>query len=226
MDDYTIHVNLNVNKVGDRNVSVVKERIWRPLVSYHTWLLKKIQMPGFLFDGLGLTLITTSAIIVEGIIADIIDEHCVNNGITPNWGIGLERATWRDKKNKYNSLFTKQLESYRGYDAIDILFRFRNNVAHGLAHLEQSSIQEVTNQKSELESVNGNYQLIRQFFIDRRLMQPTDTSSNTNHLWQFRNVSYLWFEAKWFLTDVLKDNESGFIDAIRSEWETATSGKG
>jgi len=226
MDDYTIHVNLSINKVGDRNVSVIKERIWRPLVSYHTHLLKKITMPKFLFDGLGLTLITTSAIIAEGVIADIIDEHCLNTGITPEWGTGLERATWRDKKDKYNSLFTKQLESYIGYDAIDILFRFRNNVAHGLAHLEKSSIQEVTNQKSDLESVNVNYQLIRKFFIDRRVMQPTDTSSNTNHLWQFKNASHLWFEAKSFITNVLKDNESSFIDSIRSEWETATSGKG
>jgi hypothetical protein len=99
-------------------------------------------------------------------------------------------------------------------------------VAHGLAHLEKSSIQEVTNQKSELESINVNYQLIRKFFIDRKIMQPTDTSSNTNHLWQFTNASHLWFEVKAFLTDVLKHNESSFIDAIRSEWETATSGKG
>jgi hypothetical protein len=226
MDNYTIHFNVRLNKIGDRNVSMVKERLWRPLVSYHTHLLKKITMPKFLFDGLGLTLITTSAIIVEGVIADIIDEHCLNSGITSDWGTGLERATWRPKKDKYNALFTKQLESYIGYDAIDILFRFRNNVAHGLAHLEKSSIQEVTNQKSELESINVNYQLIRKFFIDRKMMQPTDTSSNTNHLWQFTNASHLWFEVKAFLTDVLKHNESSYIDGIRSEWETATSGKG
>ena len=226
MDDFTIHANVRINKVGDQNVATVKERIWRPIVSYHTHLMKKIEMPRFLFDGLGLSLITNSAIVVEGVISDILDEYSFNTGLIPNWGVGLDRMKWWEKKNKYNSLFTKKLESYKGFDAVDILFRFRNNVAHGLAHLEQSSTQEVTNDKSDLESINNNYELIRQFFISKRLMKPSDTSSNTNHLWDFMNAAFLWHEAKWFLDDVLKGNESLFNDAIKSEWETATSGRG
>lgn len=226
MDDYTIHMNVRVNKIGDKNVAVVKERLWRPLVSFHHWVSKGIDMPGFVYDGLGLTFITNSAIIVEGVIADIIDEHWENSGITSNWGADLERATWVDKKNKYNSTFQKKLEQYKGFDAVEVLFKFRNNVAHGLAHIEVSSIQEITNNKTELESVNNKYQAIRNFLINRRFITPTDTSSNTNHLWNFRNAAYLWFEAKCFLDDVLSENESTFKEGIISEWKTANSGHG
>lgn len=37
MDDYTIHMNVRMIKIGDGNVAVVKERIWRPLVSLNTF---------------------------------------------------------------------------------------------------------------------------------------------------------------------------------------------
>lgn len=62
----------------------------------------------------GLSFITNSTIIVEGVIADIIDEYCVNTGVTPGWGAELEKATWSDKKDKYNSMFQRKLESYKG----------------------------------------------------------------------------------------------------------------
>lgn len=227
MDDYTIHVNINLSKAGDRNVAVTKERIWRPLVSLHTWFEKgKTPLPGFIWDAFGLSMITNTAIIVEGVIADLIDEYCVGNNITPAWGTDLDRLTWTGKEQKYNSLFAKKLDSYKGYDAIEILFLFRNNVAHGLAHLEQSSNQEVTNERTDLESINRNYEKIRNFFIQRRLMEVKDVSSNSDQLWRHRNVSYLWFEVKCFLDDVIKENESEFKEGIVGEWKTATEGRG
>lgn len=227
MDDYTIHVNINVSKAGDRSVAVTKERIWRPLVSLHTWFENgKTPLPGFIWDAFGLSMITNTAIIVEGVIADLIDEHCVGNNVTDAWGRGLERLTWAGKKQKYNSLFAKKLESYKGFDAVDILFLFRNNVAHGLSHLEQSSNHEVTNEWTDLESVNSNYELIRKFFIDRRVMKAKGVSSNSDVLWRHRNVLHLWSEAKCFLADILKENESEFKEGIVGEWKTATEGRG
>jgi hypothetical protein len=98
MGDYTIHVNVRLDKVGDRNIGTFKDRIWRPLISSQTWVEKGIIMPGYIYDGLGLTFITNTAIIVEGIIADIIDEECVNTKKTPNWGTNLEKATWTKKE--------------------------------------------------------------------------------------------------------------------------------
>ena len=117
-------------------------------------------------------------------------------------------------------------ESYRGYDAIDILFQFRNNVAHGLAHIEESSIQELTNNTSPLKSTNNNYQAIRKFLIKRQILKATDISSNANHLWKFNTAIYFWLETRCFLEDVLKQNESPFNEGIKSEWSTAISGRG
>lgn len=172
MDDYTIHLNVNVAKIGDRNVAVSKERIWRPLVSLHAYFGSgKTPLPGYIWDAFGLAMITNMAIIVEGVIADLIDEYCVGNTITPAWGTDLDKLTWAGKRQKYDSLFAKKLEAYKGYNAVEILFLFRNNIAHGLAHLEQSSNQEVTNERTDLESINRNYELIRKFFIQRRLME-------------------------------------------------------
>jgi hypothetical protein len=183
-------------------------------------------MPEFVTDGLGLIFITNMAIIVEGVIADIIDDYCVNNNTTPNWGVNLEKATWFNKNSKYNSLFAKKLESYRGYDAIDILFQFRNNVAHGLAHIEESSIQELTNNTSPLKSTNNNYQKIRKFLIKRQIVKATDISSNANHLRKFNTAIYFWLETRCFLEDILRHNESPFNEGIKSEWSTAISGRG
>lgn len=113
MDNYNIHVNLRITKVGNETVSLTKERLWRPLLSFNTWVLKGITMPGFMYDGLGLTLIMNTAVITEGVIADIIDEYSLNAGLISDWGENINRATWASKKEKFNSLFEKKLESYR-----------------------------------------------------------------------------------------------------------------
>jgi hypothetical protein len=90
----------------------------------------------------------------------------------------------------------------------------------------ESSFQPETNNKTELKSAYNEYQTIRNFLIERRLLKSSDTPSNTNHLWNYKNASYLWFEARCFIEDVLKNNESQYKESIISEWRTAISGSG
>lgn len=224
MKDSIIFHQVSINKVGDKHVSHVKERIWRPLVSYLSWWMgpEEKRLSGFVLDGVGLSLITNMAIITEGIIADLIDEHLVGNKITPNWGSNVE-TTWAFKRKLYNKTFRKPLDDYKGYDAILILIKFRNNVAHGLAHVEESSLQETTNQQSLLKSNNNNYQEIREYFIKKGVMKSSFITSNTNHLWNFRNVQFLWLEVQAFITLVLQENESNRKQTIIDQWEAAIS---
>lgn len=226
MDDYTIHINVRLEKSGDQNIAYSKERIWRPLVSFLTWITNGVPMKGFVRDGVGLTFITNMGIIVEGIIADIIDEHRINNKLPANPEDDLEKAAWAAKMRIYNSLFEKKISSYSGYKAVKILFLFRNNVAHGLSHVERSAIQQATNNKSNLSSTNKEYEQLRAYFIRQGVMKNTDTPGNVNQLWKYTNIQFLWHEVRKFIEDVLQHNESTHKETILSEWNTAIRGKG
>lgn len=224
MDDQIIFVDLRIKKIGDTNVSYVKERIWRPLVSFNSWVLKRGEIPGVAADGLGITLITNAAIIIEGIIGDILDEHYYNSNQEND--SNLESKNWEKKKSDYNSLFTKRLELYQNYKSIAIIFSFRNNLAHGLANIEKTASHAGENQKSQQVSVNEKYRSIRKYFIKNGFISNEETPVNNNQLWKLKNAWFLWQEAKSFISDVLKENESKFNIGIIYNWEAATSGRG
>lgn len=226
MDDYTIHINVRLEKSGDQHIAYTKERIWRPLVSFLTWITNGVPMNGFVRDGVGLTFITNMGIIVEGIIADIIDEYRINNKLPNDPKDDLEKATWVAKMRIYNSLFDKKISNYSGYKAVKILFIFRNNVAHGLSHVERSAIQQSTNHKSKLSSTNKEYEKIRTYFIRQGVMKNADTPGNVNQLWNYTNIQFLWHEIRKFIEEVLQHNESKHNKPILSEWETAILGRG
>ena len=129
------------------------------------WILKN-PIPGnnLIQSGIGLMIINNLAISVEGFITDILIAHLDNyEADKPNQIKELEFATWAPKKELYNKSFQKSLDSYSQLESVEVLFNLRNNLSHGLSHSEINKVEIKSGEKSNLESINKNYQLARLF---------------------------------------------------------------
>lgn len=219
--EYTIHINVDIHQEGNTNIAIVKNRIWPSMLSFLQWVTFEKPIPRYVTDGLGITVISNLAIISEGIITDIIEEYLRNNNITTT--INLEFATWSKKKDIYNQLFQKKIEDYNYFESVEALFWLRNNIAHGRTHAEISKIEIGTTNKSNIESQNKNYEQVRQYFIQKKIMKPSDTSNNFDFLWKIENAIFLYSEVKKCLQSILSENESLFKEGILSEWGTANN---
>lgn len=217
-----IHVNLAMYKEGDTYIAVTKTRIWPPLLAYLQWITASIQMPGYLTEGLGLTIINNLAIIAEGVLTDLIEEHVAHTGAVLTPPLNFHRDGWSKKVTAYNQLFTQPLENYSCYRSMECIIRLRNNIAHGRSHSEiASSIPEQPTDTTLIESENANYEYVRQYLIEKELLQPSSQFSNVNSLWQVNNAQFLLSEVKFFIQSMLDANESPCKAGIVSEWNNA-----
>ena len=91
------------------------------------------------------------------------------------------------------------------------MFWFRNNVAHGRTHGEISGFGAGTENKLRIESGNQNYEMVRDYLIENKMMKVPNISNN---------VDFLWRQTKKFLQAVIDGNESTFKQRILSEWNT------
>ncbi|HTA28072.1 MAG TPA: hypothetical protein VK809_09805, partial [Bacteroidia bacterium] len=178
-------------------------------------------------SGIGLIIINSLAISIEGFIADIISEH-LDNGelVKPKEIKELDKISWEKKVKMYNGLFQKKLEDYPEYKSIEVLFIFRNNISHGRTHTEITKTDRISNEKTVLESVNKNYQIVRRYLIDKGLLLETDISSNVETLWKLNVAAFLFHEAEKFLFAVVKENESNRKLGIVTELNMAFQRQG
>jgi hypothetical protein len=216
--EQTIHINVELRKEGLHNVSITKTRIWPQLLTYLRWSVFGKQIPSFVSGGLGLNILNNLAIIVEGVVTDLVEEHAKRTGLI---SLDCDRDGWDKKKKAYNRIFQNKLETYPCYDAVEVLFWFRNNIAHGRSHSEVLKIESETGEKSPIESESKKYEKIRRYLIDKKMMKNSDTPNNVDFLWKLENAIVLYSQVIIFLESVLAGNESSYKDGIISEWKTA-----
>lgn len=221
--DETIHINFGAYKSETQNIGYSKTRLWPAMLSSIRWLTQT-GIPGhnLIPDGISLMIINNLAISVEGFIADIIAEHLDNGELEKPFEIvQLDWKKWDFKKELYNKLFTKKIESYPAYKSIEILFIFRNNISHGKTHTEVTKTDLISGEKSILVSVNEKYQKIREYLIEKNILKETDISSNIEVLWKLQTSALLFFEVTKFLFALIKENESDRKGGILAELNTA-----
>ena len=220
MED-NIHINLELLKTDTHYLSIVKTRLWSYQLMSLKWMLY-INIPSNtnLQNGLGLVIINTLALSVEGVIMDLISDHLFENGIEKKNKIKkLNLRGWRRKREMYNHLFKKNIELYESYYSIENLFYLRNNISHGETHYEINKRDIITDGISNIESVDENYQRVRSFLIDKKIIQETEIPSNSKVLWTMRIAHYFYNETICFLSSIIRENESPKKNGIKSEFE-------
>lgn len=224
--DETIHVNISLGQTDSHYISGHFVRIWPHLLASVNWICKN-PIPGTqtLSYGIGMTCINNLAIAVEGFIADIAFEYIENSDSLKQLYTAeidkIDRMTWGAKKELYNKLFSKKIETYPGYEGIAILMEFRNNLAHGRKYTELSKREKQSDEFSQIESDNVNYQTVRQYLMNNRLLKDTNVPSNSEVPWKLIAIAHFAGLVESFLQNVLQENESGYKLGIETEFKTA-----
>lgn len=187
--DETLHVNEELHKTDTHYINVVKTRLWPQLLASLNWIIKSpIPNKVTVQNGLGLIIINNLAIIIEGFITDIIVEHLDNHELEKSKQINeLVKKGWADKRELYKNTFQKSIETYPEYESIKNLFFLRNNISHGKTHSEIDKKHIITGERSLIESVDKNYQKVRKYLIEKKVINDTEVSSNVNVLWKIKS---------------------------------------
>jgi hypothetical protein len=223
----TFHINFEGHKTETHYVNIVKTRLWSYILMSINWLIRNpIHGTTNVQNGIGLMIINNLAISIEGFITDLITEHLFENELEKLEHIKkLGLTGWKKKKEHYNKIFDKKIESYASYKSIETLFFLRNNISHGKTHLEIDRREIVTGNKSKIESADNNYQKVRSYLIENKVIQETEVSSNVKVLWTLNIARHFWIETQIFLAAIAKENESSKKQGILAEFETVLSNK-
>ncbi len=225
MDNETFHINVSLEKIDSHNISIVKTRLWSFQLMSINWLMRNpISASTNVQNGLGLMILNTLAMSIEGFITDIIAEHLFEKDLDRLDGMKkLDLGGWQKKKKKYNELFEKKIETYNSYESVEKLFSLRNNISHGETHLEISKREIATGATSKIESVGKSYQKVRLFLIKKNIIQETEVSSNAKVLWTLNISRFFHREVQMFLTSVMAGNESPKKMGVQAEFQTVLS---
>jgi hypothetical protein len=216
------HTNIELAKTDTHYVTIIKTRLWPFQLMSLNWLIRKsVSISCNIENGLGLIIINTLALSVEGFIADVINEEQFEHEFTKNASVkNSEPKTWSKKKQLFNALFSKKIESYDSYQSIEHLFHLRNNIAHGRTHFEIISIEIATQLKTKIESTDKNYEKVRRYLINQNLIADEEIPSNAKTLWTLSVALFFYDEVKRFLISIITHNESTRKAAIQAEFET------
>lgn len=224
MED-TIHINISISKTDTHYISGHFVRIWPHLLTTVNWFFKNPIPAGQMIQyGIGLTCINNLAIAVEGFIADIIFEHIENNKeLKDKYKLDIDKLTWYPKKELYNELFSKKIEDYAFYEGIVALMNFRNNLAHGRTYSEFTQREQGIEKFSEIGSDNKRYQTVREYLIKNNLLKESNTPSNSEIPWKLTILAHFAGIVKFFLNNILNENESKHKLGIETEFKMAYS---
>lgn len=221
--DETIHIYLDNLFDSERGpVSVSKKRLWPSIIISIRWIFKNpITGRTIVQNGLGLMLVNSLAIAVEGFIGDILVEYIDDHQIEKSQRVKtIENSNWKSKVKIYNKTFENKLMDCASFEAIDVLFALRNNTSHGRTHREISVMLKGTPELQEISSVDKDYQKAREFFKKLGLLKE-DRPSNVEKVWQISHVHFLLTQVESFFYSVIEKNKSKKFDAILSELNNA-----
>jgi hypothetical protein len=214
----TIHLNIEIHKTESGTISITITRLWPALLRF-TKTLMYDPMRGPLIDGICLTIINNLALIIEGFITDLIIGQIKRKKLAVRFN--ADKATWSQKESVFSQVFGKLLSHYSESQAIGILFLLRNNVAHGRSHSEISKRDDSPDEWSYIKSENQNYQLVREYLIKNRLMEPKLIPSNVDVFWKPNIAGFFFIQAESFLFSVINDMDEKQSLGILSELKTA-----
>ena len=223
--DEIIHINIGSSKTDTHHIGTYTVRIWPHLLASVNWILKH-QIPGsFLIQhGITMTIVNNMAISVEGFIADICWEYAYNKDHLKYLLTGeFDRMTWDPKKKLYNKLFTKKIEEYYGFDGIAALVNFRNNLAHGRTYTEFTKREISGTTNSAIETENKTYQDLREYLIEKGILESRNISSNAEVPWKIQTALHFIGLGKQFMENILRENESDNKKGIEAEFKLAFS---
>jgi hypothetical protein len=218
----TIHINVEIRRTESGTIAITTTRLWPSLLKF-TRTLRYEPMKGQIVDGICLTILNNLALIIEGFVTDLLLEEIKRKQFPIP--LNPERATWSQKKDVYPKVFGKSLSEYPQYEAIEVLFLLRNNVAHGRSHAEISRKDGTTDEWSYIESENRNYQVVRDFLVEKRLMERKIIPSNVDAFWKPLIAAYFYSETENFLFAVIGDMNEEQSFGILSELRSACSVK-
>jgi len=220
----TIHIYIeSILKSEKGAVSATKKRLWPSLIVSIRWLFKNpISERTIIQNGLGLTVINSLAIAVEGFLCDLlVDYHDNYKAEKPEIINRIENSNWNSKVKLYNRTFENKITQCTCYDSVKILLLLRNNTAHGRTHREKGVMPTDNPDTYKMNSLDYNYQEARQYFQKMRLIAENDKFSNVESLWQIRNVLFLFTQIEIFLNSLLENSKSEKFDSIKSELNNA-----
>jgi len=220
----TIHINVGGYTTDTHSVGTHIVRIWAHLLASCQWMISNPIPGNFLIQhGISMTLINNMAIALEGFIADICCEYVVNRPNLAGLVRKIDTMTWGPKRDVYNKLFTKKLDAYCGYDGIEVLIAFRNNLAHGRTYTELSKRELITDVKSPIETDNKNYQELRDYLIRKGLLEMRTVPSNAEVPWKIETAMHFMGLTKHFMENILRENESDNNLGISAEFKLASA---
>ncbi len=222
--DETIHIYIeSVSSNANESISATKKRLWPSLIISLRWLFSKpISGRTVVQNGLGLSTVNSLAIAVEGFVGDLLVDYFYDSA-DPGQQIikKIENSNWSSKVRIYNKTFPNSIKDCAGYEAIEILMLLRNYTAHGRTHREKSVLKANDPNFVKTESIDYNYREARQYFEKIGLLKKNEKMSNSEMLWNIRNVVFLMSQVQVFLYSLLQNNKSDKFKSILSELENA-----
>lgn len=217
------NINFEGYQTENDYISISKVRLWPAILASANWILKnRIPSHNLIQSGLGLTIINSLAVSIEGFIGDMIVQKLDNGEFIKVQEVqDLEKATWSDKLKLYNRVFEKKLNSYIEFESVEVLFILRNNFLHGLSHSEMIKRNILSGISSKVKSTNKKYQIAREYFTKNGFLKSTDVSSNVEILWRLQIVAFLFWEVQKFLNKIIADNKSQQFIGIADELKNA-----
>jgi hypothetical protein len=218
----TIHINVGGYTTDTHSIGTHTIRVWAHLLAASNWMFSKPVPGNFLvLHGISMTLINNMAIVLEGFISDICWEFAQNRPVLASKVRKIDGMTWYEKRDLYNELFTKKLDTYYGYDGIKALITFRNNLAHGRTYTELSKRELTGDAASSIETENKKYQELRDYLIGKGLLEARTTSSNAEVPWKMETAMHFVGLTKHFMESILRENESDNNLGIAAEFKLA-----
>lgn len=119
-----------------------RNRVWEPLPGSLHFLLEQMVAATFnpFSQGLSMQVINTTAVFVEGVITDCLEEEivcqiCQNNLLINQKHLDmLNGKGWQIKKQLVKEILHFDIAVLNNADEADILFDIRNNIAHGRSY--------------------------------------------------------------------------------------------
>ena len=217
-----IHLNINLEKTENGAIMTSTVRLWSYMPSSLSWIMK-LPYPASADIECGRTIIilTNLALLVEGFLTDIVACHIENKSEDKIKEvldkINTGKLKWKDLITKYAEYFSKDLNDIPSFKSIEILFAFRNNIAHGKTYSEQSVSQNAIEDKVTNFSLDKKYEKVRQYLIEMNVIRYETVTANQPKILDSNVTVFFYFEVKSFLFSVINGIEFDKKENIKSE---------
>jgi hypothetical protein len=215
---------IKINFTNDGQIEWANEveqivKIWPHLLATVNWIVKKEHGPMSLTFGNTITCINNLAFAVEGYIEDLVITH--NEQTNDPKILKNDGWTWKHKKIAYDEVFHKKLDEYSYWDGIQILFYLRNNFAHARVYTEVVRQVTASDDASEIESDNQEYNNVIGYLKSKELLTDFKTMSNYPLILKPEIVTHFSDIVKIFVEAILDENELKYIEDIKREFNEA-----